>query len=166
MIRVLLLLLLGHVSEGMAGGAVVPGPPQLLPETVRITVPALVTFDVPNVTLSTDATSGVATVSFNLAVLNLGRGVRISVKADGDLTPPGGPAIPASNISWQTSNVSGGVGTNGVLSKTTYTQVFQGNVLTTSGRVDLTWRMSAPGTAVRAGTHQVLLRWRIESAVP
>jgi hypothetical protein len=165
MIAALLWLALWHGSIAPAEPRA-PEPAQLIPETVRITVPAAVDFDVDDVAVSHLGANGPSTVSFILAVLNLGRVLRISVKADADLTPPSGPAIPASSLSWQTSNVLGGVGVNGVLSKTSYTQVFQGHPLAVAGRVDLTWTLSAPGTAIRAGTHQVLLRWKVESVIP
>jgi hypothetical protein len=55
---------------------------------------------------------------------------------------------------------------NGVLSKTTYTPVYQSNVVVLSGRVDVVWKLLPPTPAVRAGTHQVTLRWKVESVTP
>ena len=135
-------------------------------ETARVTVPAFVQFQVTDVTTSTEALTGTTTLTYDTALLSIGHVLRISVKADGDLTPPGGSAIPASNISWQTSAVSNGIGINGVLSKTTYTQVFHGDAGVTSGSVDLVWTLSSPGSSIRAGTHEVTLRWKIESIMP
>lgn len=134
--------------------------------TVQILVPPVVSFQVLNVSASTVAGTNPSTISFSNAVLVPGQVLRISVKADSDLVPPSGTAIPASNISWSTSSVVNGVGTNGVLSRTVYTQVFQGQALTTSGSVNLNWSLAAPGTPLRAGSHQVVLRWRLEEIVP
>ena len=166
--RRLAAILVAAMWAGTVATAEEPGwtAPSQLPQTVRVTVPAMVAFSVTNVSVATLASTGATPVSFDLALLGLGRALRISVKADADLTPPSGTAIPASNVSWQTSNVTGGVGVNGVLSKTAYTQVYQGNVGALSGHVDLTWTLSPPGSAIRAGTHQGLLRWKFESVIP
>lgn len=132
---------------------------------VRVFVPPAVLFQVPDVARQT-AASGPVTVSFDSAALVVGQVLRISVRADGDLAMPGGAAMPASNISWTTSNVVGGIGMNGVLSKTIYTPVYQSNVDATSGRVDLTWTLAPPGGGIRAGTRQAALRWRFEAITP
>jgi hypothetical protein len=137
-----------------------------LGETVRITVPPVVEFNAGDVAVTTNSSTGVTSISFDLAVLGAGRALRISVKGDGDLIPPTGSSIPASNVTWRASNATAGVGVNGVLSRTTYTAVFQGNPLATSGRVELLWTLSAPGKRIRAGTHQLPLRWRVESVIP
>ena len=134
--------------------------------TVRVVVPATVFFHVTNVGAATGATGGPSTVSFDRARLRPGEALRISVKADGDLTGPGGPAIPASNISWTTSNVASGIGINGTMSTSTYTPVYESQVLAVTGRVDLTWTLAAPGASIRAGTHQALLRWKFEVFTP
>ena len=36
----------------------------------------------------------------------------------------------------------------------------------TSGRVDLGWPLAAPGSGIRAGTHQLTIRWKVESITP
>jgi hypothetical protein len=135
-------------------------------DQVQIVVPTSVAFQVLDVAASTVAGTNPSTMSFSSAVLQPGQVLRISVKADSDLAPPSGTAIPASNVSWSTSSVVNGVGSNGVLSKTVYTQVFQSQVGVTSGGVDLNWTLSAPGIPLRAGTHQVSLRWKLEAIVP
>jgi hypothetical protein len=121
---------------------------------------------VTNVSAATVATGGASIVSFDRARLKPGEALRISVKADGNLTGPGGPAIPASNISWTTSNVLNGIGINGTLSTATYTPVYESQVVATTGRVDLTWTLAAPGASILAGTHQALLRWKFEIIPP
>jgi hypothetical protein len=133
--------------------------------SARVLVPPVVMFQVPNVTVET-VSSGPVNVSFDSAILLPGQALRISVRADGDLTLPGGPAIPAANISWTTSNVAGGVGLNGTLSKTIYTPVYEGTVGTTSGHLDLTMKLAPPGGGIRAGTREAALRWRFEAITP
>ena len=73
------------------------------PETVKITVPASVGFAVTNVGASTNGNPAASTVSFSSLNVSGSRVLQISVKADSDFVPPGGPAIPASKVSWTTS---------------------------------------------------------------
>lgn len=137
---------------------------QFGPGTARVTTPPVVLFDVQDVSASTVASSP-TTVSFDTALLGLGQAIRISVKADGDITMPGATPIPSSNLSWTTSNPVSGAAMNGTLSKVTYTPVFEGQVGATSGRVDLTWTISTLST-VRSGTRQAALRWKFEAITP
>ena len=134
--------------------------------TVRITVPAALSVEVTNVLTSSIASPNPSRVSFDNALLLPLQAVRISVKADSDLAGPNGSSIPASKVTWTTSNVSNGVGVNGTLSKTSYSVVFEGQSLRTTGGVDLVWTLSAPGGSVRAGSHQATLRWKIEAFTP
>ena len=157
MIRVVLPLLLLAAAELSAIAA-----PQL-GIGVRVTVPPSLVFQIPNVQTAT--TTGPTTVAFDLVVL-LGQALRISVKADSDLTLPGGTTIAASAIAWTTSGAVNGVGMNGTLSKTTFTTVYQSQANATSGRVDLTWTLAAQGTSVNAGTRQAALRWKFEAVSP
>ena len=64
------------------------------------------------------------------------------------------------------SNVASGIGINGTMSTSTYTPVYESQVLAVTGRVDLTWTLAAPGASIRAGTHQALLRWKFEVFTP
>ena len=144
------------------GGAVAqaqPGPP-----TVRVSTPATVLFQVTDVGSST--VSAATTVSFQRAQLDHNEALQISVKADGNLVMAGGSTIAASGVSWTTSNLGNGTGLNGSLSTAAYTVVFVGRAGGKAGQVDLMWRLSAPGSAVRAGTYQATLRWKFEVITP
>jgi hypothetical protein len=55
---------------------------------------------------------------------------------------------------------------NGTLSATSYTLVFQSNPSPSSGHADLEWTLAAPGGGVRAGLHQLTVRWKLESIMP
>ena len=134
-------------------------------ESIRITAPPLLTFDVADVDTVTYASGGTFTVSFDQAVVRAGRGVRISVRGE-DLTPPAGGSIPASALSWTAAGAVNGVGVNGTLSKNQYRIVFEGVAGVTSGRVDLTWSLDLGNRNVRAGTHTGQLRWRVETFNP
>jgi len=132
-------------------------------ERVTITLPTAVSFAVTNVGSATNGTPSSPGMQFTGAVIKSNRGVRASVKADGDFVPPSGTAIPASRVSWTTSNAVNGVGSNGTLSKTLYTQLYQGNDNATSGSVDIAWQLAAPGVPLRSGAHVLTLRWKLES---
>ena len=132
-------------------------------ETVKITVPALVSFAVPNVSNNATGTPNPTTVSFSSLSVTSGHTLRISVKADNDFTPPSGTAIPASKVSWVTSSPSNGTGTNGTLSKTVYGQLFQSTVTKTNGSIQVIWTLGAPGVGIRSGAHTLTLRWKLES---
>ena len=134
-------------------------------ESVRITAPPLLTFDVADVDAVTYASGGTFTVSFDQAVVRSGRGVRISVRGE-DLTPPSGGPIPASALSWTTSGAVNGAGVNGTLSKNQYRTVFEGAAGVNNGRVDLTWSLDLGNGNVRAGTHSGQLSWRVETFNP
>jgi hypothetical protein len=136
-------------------------------ETVSITVPTAVSFQVMDVSRSTSGAPSPTTVSFSNANLILGKALRVSVRADSaGFTPPGGPSIPASNVSWTNLGAGGGTGWNGTLSSSSYALVFQSDPASTSGHVDLGWTLAAPGSGIRAGNHQLTLRWKLESISP
>jgi hypothetical protein len=135
-------------------------------ESVQISLPAIVSFEVLDVGVSTAGNPSPTTISFDNASLTPGRALRLSVKAEGDFTPPSGTPIPASNVSWTTSNALNGVGINGMLSATAYNSVFESQVGATSGGLDVSWTLSAPGTPLHAGNHQVTLRWKLEAMTP
>jgi len=135
-------------------------------DTAQVTVPAVMSFEVTNVLASAVGSPNPTRVSFDNAVVPVTQAIRISVRADADLAGPPGSSIPASNVSWTTSNVTNGIGVNGTLSKTSYGVVFEGQPPAASGGVDVVWTLSAPGTSVRAGTHQATLRWKVEAFTP
>jgi hypothetical protein len=132
-------------------------------ETVNISVPLNVTFQVVDVHTPVSTT---ATVSFSDALLIPGHVLRISARADSiEFVGPSGNKIPASSVSWTASNAQGGVGSSGTLSSSTAVLVFQSGLLPISGRVDLTFRLQPP-TNIHAGTHTMSLRWSIEAVLP
>lgn len=134
-------------------------------ETVDITVPASVSFQVRNVSETTSSDPSTV-LRFANAVLEPGRVIRISVRAD--TTAFSGPrgSVPASSVSWTTSNAQGGFGSNGSLSASAYTEVFRSNVNATSGSIDLRWTLGPPGANVLASSYNLALRWNIESIAP
>lgn len=140
--------------------------PAAAQETVNITVPTVVSFPVGDITSSTSGTPSPSTVSYSSASL-MGKALRISVTADAAaFTPPGGAGIPVSKVSWSILGQNGGTGTGGTLSSSSYGRVFQSNPASTSGHVDVAWSLAAPGSGIRAGNHQLTIRWKVESIMP
>ena len=136
-------------------------------ESVTVSLPGTVSFTVATVNTSTTGTPAPTRVTFSNAFLLPLKVLRFSVKADASsFTGSGGTPIPATKVTWTVSNASGGNGSGGQLSAGGYTQVFQSSQLTGSGEFDVTWTLGAPGTGTAAGTHTLVLRWRIESVSP
>ena len=135
-------------------------------DAVSISIPAAVGFAVTNVSIATAGNPASGTATFSS--LNAGRGgvLRISVKADSSFVPPSGPAIPASKVSWTTSGANNGTGSGGVLSTSAYSQLFQSAAGKKAGSVNVSWSLAAPGTPLRAGTHTLTVRWKLESINP
>ena len=135
-------------------------------ETVDITVPSTVTFIITNVAASSGGVPNPTTISFSNAQLLPGRALRISVKADSaTFTPPGGAAIPVSNISWTCNGVNG-TGFAGTVTSAGYTQVYQSDADPSSGSCSIAWSIAAPGASILAGYHLLDLRWMFESVAP
>jgi uncharacterized membrane protein YgcG len=133
-------------------------------QTVTMSVPAAVTFNVTNVAV--DTIGNPAPVRVSVSGLLLLTSVRISIKADASAFTPPSPSlsIPASRVRWTVSNASGGTGSNGSVSSTAWTQLFQsGGLLSGGGRVDVTWRLGAPGGGIRAGSHTLTIRYKVEA---
>jgi len=136
-------------------------------ETVSITVPAAISFPVTDVSRTTAAVPNSTRISVSNASLNPGKALRVSVQADTSaFAAPGGSAIPASNVSWTTLGASGGTGWSGALSSSSYALVFQSDPSPSSGHVDVGWTLAAPGGGIRAGTHDLTIRWKLESVTP
>lgn len=134
-----------------------------LVESTFITLPASLSFAVTNVSANTVGNPNPTPVSFSTAVLNAGKVLRVSVKADSNFVPPSGTAIPASRVSWTTANPVRVTGSNGTLSTSAYGQVFQSTPNKTSGSLNVTWTLAAPGTPLHAGNHTMTMRWKVES---
>jgi hypothetical protein len=132
-------------------------------ETVKITLPAAISFSVTNVSINTVGSPNPTAVSFSNGTLTVLHGLRISVIALSNFVPPSGTAIPAANISWTTSGATNGVGSNGVLSTSAYVQLYQGTKAKQSGSVNVTWTLAAPGTPLVSGSHRLTMRWKLEA---
>ena len=136
--------------------------------TAVVTTPSSVSFSVINVNNATTGSPNPVTVSYNTAILVTGQRLRFSVQADTTTFagPGAGATIPASNVSWTTSNAVGGTGSNGTLSGSTFVLVYQSaayGVVPIAGSVNLAFTLAAPGSSIRAGVHSLTMRWKIEA---
>lgn len=151
-------------------------PAEAAPETVIVVLPPAVSFFVTDVNTSTPGAPSPTPVSFHSAALKNQRALEISIRADSDFVPAGGgPAIPASHVSWSVASVAGGYGSNGTLSTTSYGLVYQSvehvvhgtpGSTTLGGGFDVAWTLAAPGASIRAGAHLLTVRWKLESIKP
>ena len=134
--------------------------------TVKVSAPAGVSFLVSDVTSATTGSPDPTVVTFVDGTWPPpnGRRFRISVQADAaNFTPPAGGAIPASHVSW-TASSSSGTASHGSLSSTAFTQVLRTGPNTPTGSVSMTWTLEALNAIanLRAGTHVLTVRWRLE----
>ena len=108
---------------------------------------------------------GVSFIALQQFFLQLNRrGFFYEVKADASaFTPLSGNSIPASLVSWTTSNASNGTGSSGTLSDTTWGLVFTSTTLPVTGSVGLTFTLASPGAGIHAGAHTLTMQWKIEA---
>lgn len=135
-------------------------------DSADVSTPAAVGFVVTDVSVETPSTPTSTTLSFSNASLSAGYSLRFSIKADApDFTRPAerGGAIPASKVTWVTTNSLYGTGYEGVLSSSSYTMVFQSNVNATDGSTEVNWTLAPIGSLVIAGDHTLAATWKIES---
>ena len=132
--------------------------------TVTITIPAGVSFSVPDVSATVTGGAGTFRIVFPNSSVRGNEKLTISVKADAaTFSGPGTTQIPASKVSWSATAIGAGTGSPGTLSSA-YSQVYQSDANPKSGEVDLTWRLAPIAAAgLRAGAHSLTVRWRIES---
>jgi hypothetical protein len=137
-------------------------------QTVRVTVPAGVSFVVANAAASTAGSPATTPVTYSQpkSFAKTDR-LRISVRADASaFAGPGTTHPAASTVSW-TATATDGTASNGTLSPSAYTQVYQSNAnlkATDSATISLSWTLAsilAPG--LRAGTHTLAIRWKFEA---
>ena len=141
--------------------------PAAAQESVTIQVPSFVSFQVTDVSVTTPGAPSPSTLSFSNAVLGPGRVLRVSVQADAaSFTPPNGLRIPVSKVSWSSLGAAGGTAWAGSLHSSSYIVVFQSDPVTAQGHVDLAWSLAPPGSGIRAGQHELTVRWKVESITP
>jgi hypothetical protein len=133
-------------------------------ESVSVSIPAVISFYVTDVGVVTTGVPSPSTFSFTNAHLAMGHSLRVSVRAGAThFTAPGGTTIPASYVSWLVSGAQGGVGTEGTLDPSAFTQLYVSDRDPISGHMDITWKLAPPPTGIRAGSHTLSITWKLES---
>lgn len=137
-------------------------------QTVTVTVPAGVSFNVIDATASTSGAPSPTAVTYSGPTL-FGKSQQLKVSVQAAATAfsgPGSTHIPASKVSW-TAAAASGTASNGTLSSTAYTQLYlsPSNLKSTStGSVNVAWTLAAVAAAgLRSGTHTMTVRWRFEA---
>jgi hypothetical protein len=138
-------------------------------ETVTIAVPMAVSFPVTDVSRSTSGAPGLSTISFSNANLSPGRALRVSGRRmPHHLRRRTVRAFPPRTCHGPTL---GRVGHR--MERDAGLILFWARVPEqplaaprTSGHVDLSWTLAAPGSGIRAGHHQLTIRWKVESIAP
>jgi hypothetical protein len=136
-------------------------------DTVNVTVPAGVEFYVTDVSRETAGAPAPTRISFSAPNLGQGKVLRLSLQADAStFVPPGGSPIQASLVSWTVSGASNGFAWPGTLSSSSYAVLFQSDQGASTAYADVAWLLAPLGPGVRAGIHQLTIRWKIESITP
>ena len=135
-------------------------------EQARVTVPTGITFTVADTATATTSPS-VAVSLANIVMATASKQLRVSLQADAsDFTPPasGAATWAASQVSWNAASWTSASGSSGTLSASSYNAVAtctaDSGSCSTSGLVFTL----APNTNVRrAGSHSLVVRWRVEA---
>ena len=132
--------------------------------TATVSIPAGVSFVVPDVSQSASGTPGPFRVVFSTTGMKGSQDFYVSVKADtASFAGPGTTHIPASKVSWTSTPVGRGTGSAGTLSSAAYSPVYQTST-NKSGAFDMTWTLASIAAAgLRSGTHTLTVRWRLEA---
>jgi hypothetical protein len=137
-------------------------------QTVTITVPAAVSFNVIDVAASTSGVPNLVTVNYSNPLLfpNSAK-LKVSVRADASaFSGPGVTHIDAAKVSW-TATATNGTASNGTLSSAAYGEVYRSPAnlkATSTGSVSLHWTLAPVAAAgLRAGTHTLTVRWKFEA---
>jgi len=133
-------------------------------QTATVTMPAGVSFSVPNVSQTVTGSPGPFRITFTTKNVPGNNNFYVSVKADTvNFAGPGTTFIPASKVSWTATPIGGGTGSPGTLSSAAFSQVYvNGN--NKSGAIDITWTLASIAAAgLRAGTHTLTVRYRLEA---
>lgn len=137
-------------------------------QTLAVTVPPGVSFNVIDVSASTSGVPNLVTVAYsNPLTFQNSQQLRISVRADSTtFTGPGTTHPAAASVSW-TATSSSGTATNGTLSSVSYSEVYRSPTKlkpSNTGSASLHWTLAPIAAAgLRAGTHTLTVRWKFEA---
>jgi hypothetical protein len=133
-------------------------------ESVQVTVPTSVYFNVDNVATSTSSASNPVLVTFQAASLDSGKVLRLRLRPSASVfSTQDGAEIPAAKLRWTIGGATGGTGFSGTADAANFVTVFQSNAQASSGTISLNLILDAPGSGVRATDHTLAIEWLFES---
>lgn len=134
--------------------------------TVKVTVPAGVSFNVIDAASATNGTAGTTLSWLNPQGFTNPEHLRILIQAaSANFAGPGSMHPAASKVSW-TASASSGTPSNGTLSSTSFTVVWVSPTKlknSDSGTVSQSWTLASIFAAgLRSGNHTLAVTWRFE----
>ena len=138
-------------------------------EQARVAVPGGITFNVTNIGASTAASA--ATVAIDQIVLSsVTKGLRLSLRAEAaSFTAPvsGETTWDAGDVSWNAGTWTAATGVAGTLSNGTFNVVATCDAGASGCSTSaLVFSLAARPTVQRAGTHSLIVTWKVESIGP
>ena len=153
--RILLILALLGIVSGRAASQ--------NQHQVTVQIPPSAGFMVNDVSAVTQAAPFTIRLT-NIKLRGPAKTIRIAVQAmSPTFTPPSGPAMPASLVFWTVGPTANGIGSGGVLSHTSFTNVVTTTHNAKNASAAINWNLAAPGPGIRAGIHTLTVNWRIEA---
>lgn len=135
-------------------------------DQARVTVPAGVTFNVSDVSTTTDSANASVTVS-NIVLATAAKQLRVSLQAAAaSFTPPVVAATTwaAGDVSWNAAAWTNAAGAAGTLSSAAYTPVATCTADVSSCSTNaLVFTLAANAAVKRSGNHTLVVRWKFES---
>jgi hypothetical protein len=137
-----------------------------VPEQLRVTVPAGVSFNVTNIGTATAA--NVVTVAIDqIIVTTATKQIRLALRAvTASFTPPesGAATWTASDVSWNAASWTAATGAGGTLSSAVFTPVATCAAgATACSTTTLMFSLAANPAVQRSGTHRLVVTWKLES---
>jgi len=134
-------------------------------EQAQVSVPAGVTFNVTDVTKSTDSASASVSAS-NIVLATATKQLKVYMRANGaGFTAPVQDATTwsAGDVSWNAATWSNGTGATGTLSNAGFTEVAACDADAAScGTTGLVFTLASKSTVKRSGAHTLAVTWKFE----
>jgi len=135
-------------------------------EQARVIVPATITFNVTDITVSKAASAATITID-NIVLATATKQLKLSIQASAaSFTPPvvGATTWSATDVTWNAATWTNATGSSGTLSSSAYNAVATctANAATCS-TTGLVFTLGAKTTVNRAGNHTLNATWKVES---
>ena len=134
-------------------------------EQARVTFPSGVTFNVNDITGTTNASGASVTIS-NIVLATATKQLKVSVQAEAAaFTAPGGSTTwSAGDVTWNAAAWTSATGAAGTLSNSAYNEVTTCAAAAAScSTTALAFTLGSKPTVVRSGNHTLTVRWKVEA---